>query len=147
MPPMRHAHAAVLLLALAVGCGRPSPEAARRQRLLARIDMLPRLEAEQRAWPRGETLACDERAASRAREIDALSDELEELTASLGAKEGLRPLFEACTELKGCARCDEGAAAHCSRTRDLLLAVQLAVTRAGLHDGGSAPKPPGSGLR
>jgi len=130
---MRRPHAAALLLALAAGCGRPSLETARRQRLLARIDTLPRLEAEQRAWPRSATLACDERAASRAEEIDATRSELEELTASLGVRPSLAPLFEACDELKGCARCDEGFAARCSRTRELLVDVQLALTRAGLR--------------
>ena len=133
---MRRTHAAVLLLALVAGCRRPSleaSEAARRQRLLARIDTLPRLEAEQRAWPRGDTLACDERATARAGEIDALRAELEELSASLGVRQDLAPIFEACEELKGCARCDEGSAARCSRTRELLLTAQLAVRRAGLR--------------
>ena len=130
---MRSVRAAVLLAALAAGCSRPSPEVVRRQRLLARIDTLPRLEAEQRAWPRGATLACDERAAERGGEIDVLRAELVELTASLGVQQALGPLFEACDELKECARCDEGFAARCSRTRELLVDVQLALARAGLR--------------
>ncbi len=129
----RSARAGVLLFALLAGCARPSPEAARRQRLLARLDTLPRLEAEQRAWPRGETLACDERAGERGREIDALRAELEDLTASLGLRRELSPVFEACAELKACARCDASFAARCSRTRELLVDVQLAVARAGLR--------------
>lgn len=130
---MRRTPPAVLLLSLAAACSHPSPEADRRQRLLARIDSLPRLEAEQRAWPRGPTLACDERAAARAREIGALRAELDALTASLGVRAKLGALFAACDELVGCAQCDDGAAARCSRTRELLVDVQLALTRAGLR--------------
>jgi hypothetical protein len=120
------------LLVLAAGCEHAS-DSARRQRLLALIDTLPRLEAEERAWPRGASLACDERAAARAREIDLLRAELDEVSAGLGARRDLAPVFAACAELEGCARCDEGFAAHCSRTRELLVDVQIALAQSGLR--------------
>jgi hypothetical protein len=128
---MRPPLAAVLLL-VAAGCERAS-DPARRQRLLALIDTLPRLEAEERAWPRSASLSCDERTAARARELDLLRRDLDELSASLPTRRELAPVFAACAELEGCARCDEGFAAHCARTRELLVDVQIALGRAGLR--------------
>jgi hypothetical protein len=51
----------------------------------------------------------------------------------LPARAELGSILEACDALKGCARCDEGFAARCSRTRELLVDVQLALTKAGLR--------------
>lgn len=130
---MRSALAAALLVVATAGCDAPSADAGRRQHLIALIDTLPRLEAEERAWPRAPSLACDERAAGRAREIDALRAELEEAARGLPGRAELGPLFTSLGELQGCARCDEGFAARCSRTRELLVDVQLSLTKAGLR--------------
>jgi hypothetical protein len=130
---MRSPLAAVLIVLLPAGCDHGSPDAGRRQRLLALIDTLPRLEAEERAWPRAPSLACDERAAERVREIDALRAEIAETAGGLAGRVELAPVFAACDELRGCTRCDEGFAAHCSRTRELLVEVQLALRKGGLR--------------
>lgn len=123
----------VLLVVLVAGCGRSSRDARQRQRLLELIDTLPRLEAEQRAWPRSATLACDERTLARVHEIDALRAQLEDVMASLPARRELGSVLQACDELEGCARCDEGFAARCARTRELLVEVQLALAKTGLR--------------
>lgn len=130
---MRSPLAAVLLVLLGAGCDRASADEGRRRRLLALIDTLPRLEAEERAWPRAPSLACDERAAVRAHEIDALRDAIEEAARGLPGRAELGPVFAAAGELQGCARCDEGFAARCSRTRELLVDVQIALARSGLR--------------
>jgi hypothetical protein len=121
-----------LLLLLTTTCDHAS-DPARRQRLLALIDTLPRLEAEERAWPRSPSLACDERAATRVHEIDLLRADLDELSAALPSRPELTPIFAACSELQGCARCDEGFAAHCARARELLVDVQIALSRTDLR--------------
>ena len=133
--------AALLALALAA-CGRasrdapaPSPEtlAIHRRRCLELIDTLPRLEAEQRAWPRSESLACDEHGEARAREVDQLIVEMERACADLPARAALKPAFDAAEEVKQCAACAPAHARHCTRARELLVDAQLALASAGLR--------------
>jgi hypothetical protein len=130
---MRSPLAAVLLVVVVGGCDHSSGDGGRRERLIALIDTLPRLEAEERAWPRAPSLACDERAAGRVREIAEIRAAIEEAARDLPGRAELAPVFAACDELQGCARCDEGFRARCSRTRELLVDVQLALTKAGLR--------------
>jgi hypothetical protein len=130
---MRLPLAAVLFALFTAGCDHASGDERRRQHLLALVDTLPRIEAEERAWPRAPSLSCDERTADRVREIDALRAEIEETARDLPGRAELAPVFAAVGELKGCARCGEGFAAHCSRTRELLVDVPLALAKAGLR--------------
>jgi hypothetical protein len=135
---------ALVAAMVAAGCGRGgstpgAPDAAdaantaRTLRLRMLIDTLPRIEAEERAWPRGPSLACDERSAGRVREIEALRAEIEALSAGMPARGELATVLSACEELKGCTRCDEGYAGHCERTRELLVEMVPALARAGLR--------------
>ena len=130
--------ALVVVVALVEGCGRrgaPSPEtvALHQRRCLELIDTLPRLEAEQRAWPRSETLACDEHGAARAAEVEQLRAEMGEVCAEGPARAALRPALDAAGEVKECASCAPSFARHCTRARELLLEVQLALAGAGLR--------------
>ena len=130
---MRSRSALVLLVALVAACDRGPRGSRERQRLLALIDTLPRLEAEERAWPRTASLACDARAEARAREIAALRAQLEEAIAGLPGRPDLSSATRACAEVLACARCDESFAAHCSRAREILVEVQLALAKAELR--------------
>jgi hypothetical protein len=119
---------ALALLVVAAGCGRRG--APQQRRCLELIDTLPRLEAEQRAWPRSESLACDEHGEERAREVAAIRGEMVEVCAGLAA---LPRALEAADEVRQCAACAPSFAPHCARARELLVDVQLALAGAGLR--------------
>lgn len=134
--------ALVLVALVLVACGRatpgapaPSPEtlALQRRRCLALIDTLPRLEAEQRAWPRSESLECDDHGEARARELDQLVGEMRIACADLPAPLALKLAFDAAVEVKHCAACAPAHARHCTRARELLVEAQLALSQAGLR--------------
>jgi hypothetical protein len=108
------------------GCG--SREVAAERRFREIMDTLPRLEAEQRAWPRSDTLACDERAEARVREIDQLRADLRDISVKLPLQPGLAAASAACDELAGCAACGAAWAPRCARTRELLVEAGLAIS-------------------
>jgi hypothetical protein len=116
-----------LALALVLaGCG--SREVAAERRFREIMDTLPRLEAEQRAWPRSDSLACDERAAARVREIEQLRADLRDISVKLPRLPGVGPASEACDELAQCAACGAAWAPHCAMTRELLVEARLAMS-------------------
>jgi hypothetical protein len=126
---------AIVLLVVAAGCGRrgaPSSAtvALHERRCLELIDTLPRMEAEQRAWPRTESLACDEHGEARAREVEQLRAELGEVCADVPARAALGAALAAADEVRQCAACAPSFAPHCARARELLVDVQLALAGA-----------------
>ena len=134
-PPPRSRYLATFRLALVAlvgaGCARGDDDAqASRRRCLALVDSLPRLEAEQRAWPRSDSLACEERGVARASELAALRADLE---ASCGEARGvarasdLAPLLEAADEVRACAACAPEHARHCPRARELFVQMETAL--------------------
>ena len=114
------------LALLLAGCS--SREVAAERRFREIMETLPRLEAEQRAWPRSDSLACDERAAARVREVEQLCADLRDISVKLPARRGLRPASEACGELAQCAACGPTWAPHCARTRELLVEAGIAMS-------------------
>jgi hypothetical protein len=112
--------AIVALGLLVAACGRAAPDtpAAARRRLVEIVASLPGVEAEERAWPRADALACDERAAARAREIAVMRAEIVQLSARLGPAVDARPAIEAADELGACAACGPEHALHCERARE-----------------------------
>lgn len=126
-----------LALALFAGCGRASRDmsdaAQRGRRCRELLDSLPRVEAEQRAWPRSNSLACDERGAAAAQEIEQLRLKMTAACAELPARAELEVAFEAVREMEQCAGCAAGYARHCAQARDLLVETQLAMAKAGLR--------------
>jgi hypothetical protein len=123
-----------LALLTLTACARGHADAqASRLRCLELIDALPRLEAEERAWPRSDSLACEERGAARAAELRALRAGLEESCGQGRAKEALAPLLEAASEVEQCAACAPEHARHCNRARELFVEMETALGKAGLR--------------
>ena len=124
---------ALPLLTLCACARGPADAQAARLRCLALVDALPRLEAEQRAWPRSDSLACEERGAARAAELRALRAGLEASCGEGRAKEALAPLLEAASEVEQCAACAPEHARHCNRARELFVEMETALGKAGLR--------------
>lgn len=103
----------------------------RRIRFLELMRSLPRLEAEERAWPRPATLECQEKGRARAAEIEGIRRELAEVAGDwLTGPAAL----EACLELEKCAACDRAEdVAHCARARELLVEAQGDLERVEGH--------------
>src|SRR5262245_51479118 len=118
--------APLALIALAAACGRGARDtpAEARRRFLELLDALPRIEAEERAWPRPDSLACDERAAARARELEAMRDEIADVGARLAPALDARPAIEAADELRACAGCGAEHIRRCVRARELIAEAQ-----------------------
>jgi hypothetical protein len=127
--------APIVLACLAAACSRAPPDApaAARRRFVEIVEALPRVEAEERAWPRPDALACDERAAARAREIGQVRAELADLAAKLGPAVDARPAIEAADELVGCAACGPEHAARCEAARARIDEALAAIGKAGLR--------------
>jgi hypothetical protein len=134
-PPFPSPRSAGLALLLAfTACARaPGDAQAARRRCLTLVDTLPRLEAEQRAWPRSDSLYCEERGEARAVELRALRRELEESCGAAQAPGDLAPIFEAADEVEACAACAPDHTAHCARARELFVEMQTALEKAGLR--------------
>ena len=128
---MRTAPIALGLLAAACSRAAPDTPAAARRRLVEIVTSLPGVEAEERAWPRPDALACDERAAARAREMGAMRAELTRLAARIGPAVDARPAIEAADELSACAACGPEHAIRCERARERIDAALAALGDAG----------------
>jgi hypothetical protein len=112
---------------------RPSRCEGARRRCLELIATLPRLEAEQRAWPRDATLECEERGEARAAELRQLRAAIAERCAEGGAAGDLGSVLEAADEVTRCAACGGDQARHCARARELFVEMETALGRAGLR--------------
>jgi hypothetical protein len=121
--------APIALGLILAACGRTAPDtpAAARRRFVEIVASLPPIEAEERAWPRADALACDERGAARAREIAVMRAEIVQLSARLGPAVDARPALDAADELGACAACGPEHAAHCERARERIDAALAAL--------------------
>ena len=132
---VRRAPLLVLAVACAaLGCARAeSPTQAARRRCLSLVESLPRYEAEERAWPRSASLACEERAQDRAAELLALRRGIAESCAAASGGGDIAPLLEATDEVIGCAACGEGYVPRCRHARELFVEMDSALRRARLR--------------